>query len=192
MFWPFHHGTRFRTILGIRWSGQLGDGIFQYALASFVLFSPERQPSAVSAAIAFAVVLLPYSLIGPYAGIILDRISRQRIVFLANLIRALDLLLIAIFIKSSQTGVALTALVLIAFGINRLILAGLSAGLPLVVSMSELISANALAVTGGSIGVVVGGGIGIGVKKLLDQHHGTDFSAAIVGQVRGGLSMKQR
>jgi len=178
--WPFHQGTHFRTILGIRWSGQLGDGIFQSALASFVLFSPERQPSAVSAATAFAVVLLPYSFIGPYAGIILDRISRQRIVFLANLIRALDLLLIAIFIKSSQTGVNLTALVLIAFGINRLILAGLSAGLPLVVSNTELISANALAVTGGSIGVVVGGGIGIGVKKLLDQHHGSDFSDALV------------
>jgi MFS family permease len=178
--WPFHRGTRFRTLLGIRWSGQIGDGIFQSALASFVLFSPERQPSAVSAAIAFAVVLLPYSLIGPYAGIILDRISRQRIVFLANLIRALDLLIIAIFIKSSQTGVSLTAFVLIAFGINRLILAGLSAGLPLVVSSSELISANALAVTGGSIGVVIGGGIGIGVKKLLDQHHGSDFSDALV------------
>ena len=149
--WPFHRNTRLPEILGARWSGQIGDGIFQSALASFVLFSPERQPSAVSAATAFAVVLLPYSLIGPYAGIFLDRFSRQRTVAIANAIRALVLLAIALLVSSSQTGVWLTFLVLIAFGINRLILAGLSAGLPLVVHQDELISANALAVTGGSI-----------------------------------------
>ena len=178
--WPFHRGTHLPAILGIRWSGQIGDGIFQSALASFVLFSPERQPSAVSAATAFAVVLLPYSLIGPYAGVFLDRFSRQRIISIANLIRALDLFLIVLFIRASQTGVGLTVLVLIAFGINRLILAGLSAGLPLVVHRGELISANALAVTGGSIGVVIGGGIGIGVKKLLDLDYSSDLAASLV------------
>jgi MFS family permease len=178
--WPFHRKTRLPEILGARWSGQIGDGIFQSALASFVLFSPERQPSAVSAATAFAVVLLPYSLIGPYAGIFLDRFSRQRTVAIANAIRALVLLAIALLVSSSQTGVWLTFLVLIAFGINRLILAGLSAGLPLVVHQDELISANALAVTGGSIGVVIGGGIGIGLKKVFDFHHATDFSDVLV------------
>ena len=39
--------------------GQLTDGIFHSSLASFLLFSPERQPEAKSAAGAFAVVLLP-------------------------------------------------------------------------------------------------------------------------------------
>jgi len=60
--------------------GQLTDGIFQSSLASFLLFSPERQPDAKSAAVAFAVVLLPYSLVGPFVGTILDRISRQRVI----------------------------------------------------------------------------------------------------------------
>jgi len=178
--WPFHPGGKLPEILTIRWLGQIGDGIFQSALASFVLFSPERQPNAVGAATAFAVVLLPYSLVGPYAGIFLDRFSRQRIVRFSNLIRAIDLALIAILIKWGVTGVGLTLLVLVAFGINRLILAGLSAGLPLVVEKEELISANALAVTGGSIGVVIGGGIGIGVKKLFDAHGKSDLSDAKV------------
>lgn len=178
--WPFHPGTRLPFILSIRWSGQIGDGIFQSALASFVLFSPERQPDAVSAATAFAVVLLPYSLVGPYAGVFLDRFSRQKIVTLSNVVRALDLLLIAFMVKNNQTGLSLTLAVLAAFGINRLILAGLSAGLPLVVDTKELISANALAVTGGSIGVVIGGGIGIGLKKTLDLHHFGNNSDAYV------------
>ncbi len=178
--WPFHPGSKLPHILTVRWLGQVGDGIFQSSLASFVLFSPERQPNAVSAATAFAVVLLPYSLVGPYAGIFLDRFSRQRIVLFSNLIRAVDLAFMALLIKAGATGVPLTLLVLVAFGINRLILAGLSAGLPLVVEKDELISANALAVTGGSIGVVIGGGIGIGIKKLFDHHGKSDLSDAKV------------
>jgi len=178
--WLFHPGGKLREILVVRWVGQIGDGIFQSSLASFVLFSPQRQPNAVSAATAFAVVLLPYTLVGPYAGVLLDRFSRQRIVQLSNLVRATDLLLIALLIKSGTTGVPLTLLVLVAFGINRLILAGLSAGLPLVVAKDQLISANALTVTGGSIGVVIGGGIGIGLKKLLDAHGRSDLSDAKV------------
>ena len=178
--WPFHPGSKLPWLLNIRWIGQIGDGIFQSALASFVLFSPERQPNAVSAATAFAVVLLPYSLVGPYAGVFLDRFSRQRIVQLANLVRVLDLIIITVFIKYGSTGVGLTLLVLIAFGINRLILAGLSAGLPLIVTKEELLSANALAVTGGSIGVVIGGGIGIATKKIFDAHGKSDLSDAKV------------
>jgi hypothetical protein len=144
------------------------DGVFQSALASFVLFSPERQANALSAAIGFAVVLLPYSIVGPFVGTILDRVSRQRALFFANLARSANLLVVAIFVFSGATGVALTAVVLIAFGINRLILAALSAGLPLLIDSKSLITANAIAVTGGSVLVVIGGGIGVGVRALVD------------------------
>ncbi len=155
--------------------GQFTDGIFQSALASFVLFSPERQPDAIKAALAFTVVLLPYSLIGPYAGIFLDRFSRKRLIQIANLIRAGDLLVIALLIRNESTGVLLTFFVLIAFGVNRLILAGLSAGLPLLVERDVLIEANALAVTGGTIFVVIGGGIGIALKNISDSTSSSDF-----------------
>jgi hypothetical protein len=144
------------------------DGVFQSALASFVLFSPERQANALSAAIGFAVVLLPYSIVGPFVGTILDRVSRQRALFFANLARSANLLLVAVFVFSGATGVALTAVVLIAFGINRLILAALSAGLPLLIDAKSLITANAIAVTGGSVLVVIGGGIGVGIRALVD------------------------
>ena len=144
------------------------DGIFQSALASFVLFSPERQANALSAALAFAVVLLPYSLIGPFVGTILDRISRQRAIMFSNLTRAATLSVIAFLIFQGRTGVELTIFVLIAFGVNRLILAGLSAGIPLMIESKSLISANALAVTGGSVWVVLGGGIGLGLRRLVN------------------------
>ncbi len=148
--------------------GQMTDGIFQSALASFVLFSPERQANALNAALAFAVVLLPYSIIGPFVGTILDRISRQRAIMFSNLTRSATLLVIALLIFQGRTGVELTIFVLIAFGVNRLILAGLSAGIPLMIESKSLISANALAVTGGSVWVVLGGGIGLGLRRLLN------------------------
>ena len=154
--------------------GQLTDGIFQSSLASFLLFSPERQPDAKSAAVAFAVVLLPYSLVGPFVGTILDRISRQRVILFANLFRAFTLIFIAGLIRNGATGIELTIFVLVAFGVNRLILAGLSAGLPLLFDTSgtegrnTLVSINATAVTGGTVFVVLGGGIGIGIRGLLE------------------------
>ena len=163
-----------RRLLILRWTGQLTDGLFQSALASFVLFSPERQPDAKSAAAAFAVVLLPYSFVGPLVGTILDRFSRQRIILFANLARALTLLFIAGLVRNGATGVELTIFVLVAFGVNRLILAGLSAGLPLLLDTTgpegrtTLVSVNATAVTGGTVFVVIGGGIGIGIRNLLD------------------------
>ena len=160
--------------------GQLTDGAFQSALASFVLFSPERQPDAVKAALAFTVVLLPYSLVGPYAGIFLDRFSRKRVIQIANFLRATDLLIIAILIFQGSTGLVLTLFVLFAFGINRLILAGLSAGLPLLVDKKDLITSNALAVTGGTIFVVIGGGLGIGLKNILDTAKTGDHIDALL------------
>lgn len=178
--WPVSSGSRLNRILTIRWTGQLTDGLFQSALASFILFSPERAPNAVAAALAFTVVLLPYSLIGPYVGTILDRFSRQRIIRNCNYIRAFDLLIIAWLVNSGSTGVILTLFVLIAFGVNRLILAGLSAGLPLLVKKEELIAANALAVTGGTLWVVIGGGVGIAVKNLVSANYGADFANSIV------------
>ena len=154
--------------------GQLTDGIFQSSLASFLLFSPERQPDAKSAAVAFTVVLLPYSLVGPFVGTILDRISRQRVILFANLFRAFTLIFIAGLIRNGATGIELTIFVLVAFGVNRLILAGLSAGLPLLLDTTgtegrnTLVSINATTVTGGTVFVVLGGGIGIGIRGLLE------------------------
>ena len=145
------------------------DGIFQSALASFILFSPERQANALGAALAFAVVLLPYSVIGPFVGTILDRVSRQRAIAFSNLIRAVTLSIIALLLFQGHTGIEITIFVLIAFGVNRLILAGLSAGIPLMIESKSLISANALAVTGGSVWVVLGGGIGLGIRSILDS-----------------------
>jgi MFS family permease len=178
--WQILTDRKFSRLLRVRWTGQMTDGIFQSALASFILFSPERQANALSAALAFAVVLLPYSIIGPFVGTILDRVSRQRAIVFSNLSRAITLSIIALLLFQGHTGIEITVFVLIAFGVNRLILAGLSAGIPLMIESKSLISANALAVTGGSVWVVLGGGIGLGMRSLLDSVTNADSADAYI------------
>lgn len=188
----FDH-PRFVRLLTLRWTSQWMDGIYQSALASFVLFSPERQATAGATASAFALMLLPYSLVGPFIGTALDRFPRRQIVLFANSIRALDLLLVAWLLIKGQTGALFVITVLAAFGINRLILSGLSAGLPHLVEREYLVSANALAVTGGTVATVVGAGFGYLLRRLFegffppDRADGLLVLAASVGYLIAAL-----
>lgn len=183
--------SRISRLFALRWSGQLSDGIFQSGLASFILFSPERQSDALAAATAFAIVLLPYSVVGPFVGTILDRFSRQRILFYSNLTRALIATLIALLIWQGATGLWMISLVLAAFGVNRLILAGLSASLPLLVAKDErvrerLVAINATAVTGGTVFVVLGGGVGIAIRNLMadvSANHADSLVILVAGAI---------
>ena len=187
----FPRNSRISRLFALRWSGQLSDGIFQSGLASFILFSPERQSDALAAATAFAIVLLPYSVVGPFVGTILDRFSRQQILFYCNLTRALIATVIALLIWRGATGFWMISLVLAAFGVNRLILAGLSASLPLLVAKDEqvrerLVAINATAVTGGTVFVVLGGGVGIGIRNLMvdvSANHADSLVILVAGAI---------
>ena len=154
----------FRRLYSTRLAGQFGDGLLQSALATFVLFSPERQPDAVRVAAAFAILLLPYSFIGPFAGVLLDRWRRRNVLVRANLLKALLTMPIIVVVGAGQADLILGFFVLTVLGVGRFILAGLSASMPHVVSGRELITGNALAPTSGTIAVGVGGIIGVGIR----------------------------
>src|SRR6185312_11459481 len=78
----------FPSLYGARTVAQSADGIFQASLASAVFFNPEHQTDPRQAAAGFVILLLPYSLVGPFAGVFLDRWSRQRVLVVANLWRS--------------------------------------------------------------------------------------------------------
>ena len=62
--------------------------MLQIALASYVLFSPERQPDAASIATVLAITLLPFSILGPFVGVVLDRVARRQVLVVVDLLRA--------------------------------------------------------------------------------------------------------
>ena len=123
----------FRRLFAVRLTSQCGDGVFQVALASYVLFSPERAPDAAAIAGLFAVSLLPYSILGPFTGVLLDRWSRRQILFGANLTRAALVIGVGAIVAAGNAGALFYLAVLVTLGVNRFLLSGLSAGLPHVV-----------------------------------------------------------
>ena len=157
----------FRRLYSVRLIGQFADGLLQAALATFVLFSPERQPDAVKVAAAFAILLLPYSIIGPFAGVFLDRWRRRDVLVRANLVKAVAALPIVALVFVGNDGLLLGLTVLIVLGVGRFVLAGLSASLPHVVSGRDLITANALTPTSGTIAAAVGAVAGVALRTLV-------------------------
>ena len=167
----------FRRLYAMRLAAQFGDGVFQASLAGAVLFNPERQAHAADVAAGFAVVLLPYSLVGPFAGVLLDRWRRQRALVLANVARAAAVCVVAAEILAGVGGVLFYASALVVISISRFVLSALSASLPHVVEPDNLVTANAFSTTSGTIATTIGGAVAVGVRALSS---GTDGAYAAI------------
>jgi len=168
------HERDFRRLFATRLVSQAADGAFQVALASLFFFAPERQTSASAVAGAFATLLLPYSLVGPFAGVLLDRWRRRQVLVRANVLRAVLVLGVAGLVLGEVNGVGLYVAVLACLSVNRFFLAGLSAALPHVVHRSELVMANSVSTTSGTIIAILGGAVGVGIRLLLGEGRWTD------------------
>lgn len=161
-----------RRLVFVRLLSSFGDGAFQGALAVLVLFSPERQTDPAEIAAGFAVLLLPYSIIGPFAGALLDRWSRRRVIVWANLIRCALVGIVAIQIAAQLPSIILFVTALLIMGVGRFVGSGLSASMPHTVARDSLVGANALATTAGAIATAVGGGYAIGMRTVLGEASG--------------------
>jgi hypothetical protein len=157
----------FRRLFSARLAAQFGDGVFQLSLAGAVLFNPEHQAHAADVAAGFAVLLLPYSLIGPFAGVLLDRWWRQRVLVWTSVLRAVAVVGIGGEIATGLHGLAFYASALIVVSISRFFLSALSAALPHVVGADELVTANALSTTLGALATTAGGAAAVGLRVVL-------------------------
>jgi MFS family permease len=160
-------GRDFRRLFGTRLTSQLADGWFQVALAGLFFFSPERATTAHGVAGAFAVLLLPYSLLGPFVGVLLDRWRRRQVLVRSNVLRAVMVVGVAAIIAAELRDLVLAIAVLATLAVNRFYLAALSAGLPHVVEREDLVMANAVTPTSGTLAFVSGLGTGYVARTLL-------------------------
>ncbi|MCW2635312.1 MAG: Major Facilitator Superfamily transporter [Blastococcus sp.] len=164
--------TDFRRLLATRLLSQFGDGVFQAALAGTVLFNPQRAADPVDVAAGFAVLLLPYSLVGPFAGVWLDRWSRRQVLLHANVVRAVLVAVVAVLVVDGVVGTPFYAAGLAVFSVNRFVLSALSAGLPHTTDAPSLVSANAVSTTSGAVATVVGGGAALGLLQVIGPGNG--------------------
>ncbi|GGT21341.1 MFS transporter [Streptomyces purpureus] len=170
----------FRRLLAVRLLSQCADGVYQVALATYVVFSPEKETSPVAIASAMAVLLLPYSLIGPFAGVLLDRWQRRQVFLYGNLLRALLATGTAVLILVSVPDWLFYASALSVTAVNRFVLAGLSASLPRVVDAERLVMANSVSPTAGTLAATAGGGLAFAVRLAADD---SDAAVVLLGAV---------
>ncbi|GAA3123081.1 MFS transporter [Streptomyces echinatus] len=168
----------FRHLLYIRLLSQGADGVFQVALAAYVVFSPEKQTSATAIASAMAVLLLPYSLVGPFAGVLLDRWRRRQVFVYGNLLRSLLAAATAVLMIGPAPDWLFYVSALCVTAVNRFVLAGLSAALPRVVDAERLVLANSLSPTAGTLAATAGGGLAFGVRLVAS---GSDAAVVLLG-----------
>ena len=170
-----------RRLLWVRILGQSGDGLLQTALATFVLFSPERQNSPEKIAVAFAILLIPYSIVGPFVGIFIDQWSRQKILRWANVLRCVLMSATFLVVFNHSQSWILALLVLTSLGTNRFIQACLASSVPHVVTREHLVTANALFPTLGTACAAIAAGMGIGVQKIFSSSDRTNAGLILVG-----------
>ncbi|MFT3716531.1 MAG: MFS transporter [Gordonia sp. (in: high G+C Gram-positive bacteria)] len=153
-------------LLAVRLASQMSDGAFQAALAYSILFNPDRHTAPLAVAGGFAVLLLPYSVIGPFAGALLDHWDRRRVLIWANVARAAAILLVALVMRGGLPEWTVLLGALLVTGCSRFVASGLSAGLPHVAPRSLLVEVNAVFTTLGAGFLAVGASISTVLRRL--------------------------
>jgi len=146
----------FWRLLELRAVSSLGDGLFQGGLVGALLFNPDRATSPWEIAGDFAVLFLPYSLLGPFAGALLDRWDRRGVLIGANLARLVLMVAVALILAfgAGDGWVLLGALVV--NGFTRFVSSGLSAALPHVVPRDQVVAMNSVQNATGAAALFIG------------------------------------
>ena len=166
----------FRKLLALRLCSQTGDGLFQAALVASVVFSPAQQSTAWGLFKITLIVALPFSIIGPFTGVFIDRWARKKILMFAPILRALFAALI--LADPRHAPFAFYAGALVVLSINRFHLATAQAVVPRLVPAEDLLMANTMATVGGTLALLIGVFAG---GKIADTYGGGAIvTAAIV------------
>jgi MFS family permease len=173
----------FRRLFATRLVSQSGDGIITAGVGTYVFFNASSFPSPSAGAAAFTVLYLPYSLIGPFAGVFLDRWSRRQILVWSAVLRSAFVVLTAGLMAANNHRVPLYVAVLLVLGVNRFFLSALSAALPHVVAEDKLVMANSASPTVGGIMASLGGIVALGLNAATGD---SERGAAITVLVGGG------
>jgi MFS family permease len=146
----------FWRLLELRTASQFGDGLFQAGLAGALLFNPERAAGPWEVVGAFAVLYLPYSVLGPFAGALLDRWDRRLVLIGANLGRLLMVLAVAALLAAGTSDLPILLGALVVNGFTRFVSSGLSAALPDVVPREQVLTMNSVATANGGLALGLG------------------------------------
>ncbi len=177
--------SHFRQIIRNRnffllWIGQVisqfGDRLNQMALIAFIF---KRAPgSTFELAKLMALTIIPVFLIGPIAGVYVDRWDRRRTMFVCDLIRALLVFSIPFFFMNMGSLIPLYIVVFLTFCFGRFFVPAKMSIIPDLVKKEDLLMANSLVHTTGMIASAMGFGVGGIIVEILGAKGGFYLDAA--------------
>ena len=194
----------FWRLLELRMASQFGDGLFQAGLAGALLFNPERATRPLAIAGAFAVLFLPYSLLGPFAGALMDRWDRRLVLIAANVGRVVSVAVVGICLALGAGNFLVLCGALVVNGLARFVASGLSAALPHVVPREQVVTMNSIASAVGAVAAFLGANFMLVPRALfgsgdtwrrvdhLPGHRPAADRAAAVAAIRGPRAGSRR
>jgi DHA3 family macrolide efflux protein-like MFS transporter len=157
--------SKFRNILRNRnffllWIGQiisqLGDRLDQMALIGFIHLRAPGSTFEIAKILSFTI--LPVFIIGPIAGVYVDRWDRRRTMYIADFLRALLVLTIPVFLFYSKNLGWIYLIIFVMFSVGRFFVPAKLSIIPELVQEKDLLMANSLINTTGMIAAIIGFG----------------------------------
>ncbi|MDQ4143104.1 MAG: MFS transporter [Actinomycetota bacterium] len=182
----------FRHLMGAQFSAQAGDGLVQGALAAVIAFGGQkgfdlegaRNPDEILRIALY--IFVPYTILSPFLGVVIDRWDRRRLLFVANGIRAVILAGVAVLALASGSfdelpDAVLFLSLLLTLSATRVVLATKSAALPVTLQETSLVEGNALSQLGGAILGLAAAGVALVGKKIIGAEAVVLLGAAVYG-----------
>lgn len=137
---------------------QFGDRLNQMALIGLIY---HRAPgSALELAKLMAFTIVPVFLIGPAAGVYVDRWDRRRTMFICDLLKFFLVLLIPLLFINFSSLLPVYLIVFLVFSLSRFYVPAKMSIIPDLVKPEDLLMANSLSNTTGMIAAMLGFGLG--------------------------------
>jgi MFS family permease len=168
-----HFSNRdFAVLMGVQFLTQAGQGMIQGAIGKSIAFGGQEGfdvqnvPSADYLLQVILALYVPYTLVSPFIGVVIDRFQRRRVVWWTNVLTALIVGTVALLVllplggDSTEGNTGATAALIVGLlasqAVVRVALAVKSAALPDVLFGKDLLQGNALSQAGGALFQIVG------------------------------------
>ncbi|MDP9067677.1 MAG: MFS transporter [Actinomycetota bacterium] len=155
-----------RLLLVAQFLAQAADGLAQAVFADVLVLEPLNAGTPARILTLFAVTLLPYSLLSPFMGVLVDRWPRRHVLVWTNVIRGVMLLSLFAWSRALPGTSGLFAATLLLLGLGRMFLTTKGAVLPVLLHEHRLLRGNAVSGGGGMVATLVGAVAGIGLVTI--------------------------
>ena len=145
---------------------QLGDRVYQMALVGLMAVRHPGSVMEMTNLISFTII--PVFIVGPIAGVYIDRWDRRTILFICDFIRGLLILFAAFYLVHLSVIWPMYAVVFMIFSLSRFYVPAKMSFIPEMVHEDDLLIANSLSATTGMIA-----GLGVLLGALIVEYTGS-------------------